>query len=349
MDKHFDIAVIGGGPAGATTALCLALQGWRVGIFESTAFDQDQWGETLPPEVNPVLRELGLWDAFLSGSPLESPGSVSTWGSIHAVEVDFAGNAFGCGWHIDRKRFDRTLCRQAEEAGASLFLNCKMTFTAVDGRWKAEGVESRLLVNASGRSGQLLDPDWVCEDALLAIVIRVKRGAGASQDQRTWIETAPAGWWYGALLPDETGLAMFFTGAEIYRDQGISIEEQLQAAPLMRSRLENGPMSPVSIAYAPSGCLASMFGPNWVAVGDRASAYDPLSGRGIFKALRHGQAAARAIDATLRGDASAMKRYASHVRLEFAAYSQQRRRFYSAELRWADHPFWLARRSEILR
>lgn len=105
MAEAFDIAVVGGGPAGAATALCLARGGWRIALLERRSLDQARAGETLPPEINPVLRNLGLWETFLSQSPLESPGVVSIWGSPVLSEVDFAGNPFGCGWHVDRKRF----------------------------------------------------------------------------------------------------------------------------------------------------------------------------------------------------------------------------------------------------
>ena len=80
MPERFDAAVVGGGPAGATVALCLARRGWKVCLFETTAFDGERYGETLPPEINPLLRELGVFDEFRALAPLESPGMVSVWG-----------------------------------------------------------------------------------------------------------------------------------------------------------------------------------------------------------------------------------------------------------------------------
>src|SRR5262252_518354 len=80
--ERFDAVVIGGGPAGAIVALALARRGWNVCLFESTAFDGERYGETLPPEINPRLRELGLFDQFRAMNPLESPGIVSDWGRL---------------------------------------------------------------------------------------------------------------------------------------------------------------------------------------------------------------------------------------------------------------------------
>ena len=107
MDGVFDVAIAGGGPAGAATALGLARLGWRVVILEATGFDGDRFGETLPPEIKPLLRQLDLWRPFLALGPMESPGIVSAWGTPYPEEQDFIHNSHGCGWHLDRNRFRR--------------------------------------------------------------------------------------------------------------------------------------------------------------------------------------------------------------------------------------------------
>src|SRR3954466_14280816 len=123
MQEEFDFAVVGGGPAGAVVSLCLARKGWRVALMEATVFHGERYGETLPPEINPLLRELGLWDAFQELRSLEAPGIISAWGSAVPYELDFVGSPHGPGWHVDRNRFDEMLCSEAAMAGARLFLN----------------------------------------------------------------------------------------------------------------------------------------------------------------------------------------------------------------------------------
>jgi flavin-dependent dehydrogenase len=76
---------------------------------------------------------------------------------------------------------------------------------------------------------------------------------------------------------------------------------------------------------------------------------DPLSGRGIFKAIRQSIAAATAADATLRGDAAALDGYETAVRNEFDAYLSQKAMFYAAQAACAGHSFWKARAAASMK
>jgi flavin-dependent dehydrogenase len=133
---------------------------------------------------------------------------------------------------------------------------------------------------------------------------------------RTCIESTSSGWWYTARLRDET-IAMFFVDPGEYANAGISPREQLADAPLTRGRLEHGSVVHSQVFRVSSSCRREIFGTDWMAVGDSASSFDPLSGRGIFKALRQGVIAANALDAKLRGNDNPMSEYASLVRSEF--------------------------------
>jgi len=345
--ETFDVAVAGGGPAGATVALCLARQGCRVALLEATSYDLPRYGETLPPEVNPVLRELGLWEAFLSLSPLEAPGIVSIWGDPTPAEVDFVRGAHGPGWHVERNRFDRMLIAEAENAGVQVHSpRCVNTCFAEDGYWCVEGLRSRFVVDASGRNGIRLEgtADREIDDRLLAIALSVSYASNGSRDLRTYIETTSKGWWYTAPLPDGTVIAMFITDPVVYREEGILINDQLKAAPLTARRLNSGSVVDQRVLHITSSCRREVCGRTWVAVGDSASSFDPISGRGIFKALRDAKSAAAAVAASLIGDMDPIQLYAGRMRHEYDEYVRQRRLHYSAERRWPEHAFWQARR-----
>jgi flavin-dependent dehydrogenase len=344
MPEHYDAAVVGGGPAGATAARCLARRGWKVCLFEPSRFSVARCGETLPPEINPLLRRLDLFDEFLALRPMPSPGIVSHWGGVPSQQ-DFLLNPHGTGWHIDRAGFDRMLCRQAAAAGAIWIPNRAQVSARDRGLWRISGIEAKVLVDASGRNGLRieghLERDF--EDRLLAIVLQGTSSKGAAPDRRTVIESAPDGWWYSALLPSDRMVAMFFTGCDVYTRRGIVLAEQLVSAALTRKRLAESAISGSHTVHVTSSCRKIIAGEAWLAAGDSACSYDPLSGRGIFSALRQGDHAAVAVDAYLRGDTAPVARYAALVRSEFTAYVAQRRDYYAQETRWAGSEFWAAR------
>src|SRR5258708_39013445 len=181
---NFDAVVMGGGPAGATTAMCLARRGRSVAIFEASGFDTSRYGETLPPEITPLLKRLDLWDDFIATRPLESPGIISRWGSATPYEQDFVRNAHGCAWHVDRLRFDEMLWRRAGAEGATLFPRTRAA---------AGGFPGAFIVDARG--GSSLDE---IDDTMLAVAVHLER---LEIDLRTVIESVPEGWWYSAPLP----------------------------------------------------------------------------------------------------------------------------------------------------
>jgi menaquinone-9 beta-reductase len=62
-----DVAVVGAGPSGATTALLLARRGYRVTVLDRARFPRDKaCGEGLMPPGVGVLRRLGLYETVLA-------------------------------------------------------------------------------------------------------------------------------------------------------------------------------------------------------------------------------------------------------------------------------------------
>jgi flavin-dependent dehydrogenase len=79
----------------------------------------------------------------------------------------------------------------------------------------------------------------------------------------------------------------------------------------------------------------------WVAVGDAASAYDPLSSLGICKALESGLRAGKAIAE------GRLDEYEAWVRSSFEDYLRTREAYYAMEQRWPASPFWRARHRPV--
>jgi flavin-dependent dehydrogenase len=119
---------------------------------------------------------------------------------------------------------------------------------------------------------------------------------------------------------------------------------QLAKSTLTRSRIGTGgePRS-LHVRSARTQRLDAVAGEGWLAVGDAAMSFDPLSSEGISKGLQMGLAAAAAAAALCRGRADAAADYARDTEAAFAEYLSARRDFYAAERRWPDAPFWQRR------
>jgi flavin-dependent dehydrogenase len=358
-----DVVVIGGGPAGAAVARGLALRGRDVVLLEATAFDRPRFGETIAPEANPLLRELGVWDEYAASNALESPGTVSAWGSAVPAETDFLRNVNGSGRHVDRNSFDAMLFRAAAAAGADVRISTRAVrctrangvgqtidgtpvwrVTTNDGRSDGE-VDARFVIDASGRNGIRLGPDdrRLVDDALIAIFVRLAHEDAAPADLRTLVEAVPDGWWYCAPLPSGESVAVFLTDPELYANAGIVLGEQLRHAPLTRVRIGTAEIAASHVVHVASSVRVHPAGDDYAAAGDAAAAYDPLSGYGITKALDDARFLAVAVDSALNGDRTSLAAYADRVRRAFDTYTAQRRDYYAMERRWPDRAFWRKR------
>ncbi len=94
---------------------------------------------------------------------------------------------------------------------------------------------------------------------------------------------------------------------------------------------------------AHSSELSPVAGNGWLAAGDAALGFDPLSSQGLFNALYTGIAAAEAGYRHVHGDGDAISGYAADLSRIHAAYLNHLRAWYGQERRWPNVPFWQRR------
>jgi flavin-dependent dehydrogenase len=352
-----DVVIVGGGPAGAATALALARLGIQATLLEAAAAPRWRVGETLPGVASVLLRELGVFDLFLADGHLPCQAIRSAWGSAELRDRLAVESPYGGGWHLDRRRFDELLMKAAARAGATVLCGMRVESVCKSGTdWLVETrrsasrdrMQARFLVDATGRGAWLARRVGACRlrhDRLLAVVQRYQSGRGWAGDQPfAMIEALRDGWWYSTPLPDGTLLASFFTDADLFvrGDEQRLIANSLHTA----RRLEGWSLRAETCIVS----AASHFTPNepegtWLAVGDAAAAFDPLASQGLCFALRSGLEGAQAIARARNGDSSGLSRYASGVQAIYRRYLTERAAYYQAEHRWPEAPFWSRRQS----
>lgn len=353
------VAVVGAGPAGCAAALTLRryLPEMPVVLVAAPAGGEPAAGETLSPGVLPLLDYLGVRQEFLDAGHLPAGGTASAWGAPHVAERSYLFTGRGTGWHLDRARFDAWLLERAHDAGAQVVHGRALVHGAVrsPAGW-AIGVEGGgtvravAVVDATGRPAafarrQGLRPRR--DDALVADI----RWYVDDQPQRVaagaLVESVPDGWWYSAALPGGRGVAIFMTDSDLLRQS--TWEARLQEAPSTRARVERWRATgQAAVRAANSQITPAVAGGGWVAAGDAAAAFDPLSSLGIGFSLRSGMEAARVAAAAAEGDDAPAAAYAGSVARIYADYRARYHALYLQERRWADGPFW-ARRAGAAR
>ena len=380
MRAVFDAAIVGGGPAGAAAARALAAAKRRVLLVDDprrrgAGGSRRKPGETLVGGARPLLRELGVLAAVEAGPHLPSHGVVAAWGRDEPVaSSDAVRNPHGPGWHLDRRRFDADLRAAAGAAGAEVregrVREVRPTGAqggaGYAGRWRiatSDGTafEARWVVDATGRAATVaraLGAVRTRDDGLVALAAWY-RTAGNEGEWRTLIEAVPDGWWYTAPLPGdghggERAVVLHLDAAEaaaVVRRPG-AWEERLEETTWIRRALVEGrgdgrprPLDRPRGAEACGAGLDPVVGDGWIAVGDAALSFDPVSSQGLLDALYTGRAAGRAIDAALSGDPAPLAGYPHRLARIRRAYLEHHRHAYRAEPRWPHRPFWRSRQS----
>lgn len=363
MDENvpiYDAVIAGGGCAGASTALSLMQQGIQhIAIVEKNSFITPRIGETIQPPTAALLKQLGAWEIFLEEAHLPSYGSASAWGTSELGYNDFIYRAQGHGWHLDRNRFDQMMLRLAEQKGVRVFKQLQLTGAALHNDiWSLQCgktvLRTHFVADATGRActfARIQGSNKICLDDLHGIYSywsakdHPEELPGTTQ---SLVESVENGWWYTALLPNGQLAVAFMTGKPMIGEQRLRQREyylaNLQHAPHTLNRLQHYEMM-TDPAVKAAGAYYSdkIAGDNWLAAGDSASAFDPLSSYGIHKALQAGIDAGVCIRSALDGDSAALKRYEQRIKKEFQGFLQTRFSYYQMETRWANHPFWRSR------
>jgi flavin-dependent dehydrogenase len=362
----FDVAIVGGGAAGAAAALSLRqhMPGAKVAIFDAGCRTPWRPGETLSPMARSLLESLGCWGdmrkALAAGVALDSRGTESAWGSETVQANEFLFSRHGNGWRLDRSKFDAIMLERAQEEGATVHRGATLVGSVEqDDGWKLElagnTAEARFVIDASGRAARFAVERSLRLEAIdsLAGVFVLFDGRGSkAADCDTLIEAQESGWWYSTSVPGGKLVVGWMSDTDLIRQMKLKDAAQwhqlLAQSTQTRQRTEPAVASSDPMIFAArSQRLSTVAGRRWAAAGDAAMAFDPLSSHGITKALRSGKLASFVALDWLRGGEDTHERYCRIADAEWQQYKAARRDYYAQEQRWPGSVFWARRHAAL--
>jgi menaquinone-9 beta-reductase len=365
VSTEVDVAIVGGGPAGAAAAHYLAVQGRSVLVCEKKRFPREKTcGDGLTPRAVAMLRTMGLGDDVVDWKRVRG---LRVHAGGRTLELPFPQLASLCDYGLvkPRRDLDGIVLSNAEVAGAKVLYETEVVAPAFD----ADGVCTGLVAARDGER-ETVSAKWVlCAEGAAT---RVARSLGRTRDPSFPMGLAirqyfpspmeHSGWFdayldvrdadtslpgYGWVFPvgDGTvnagvGLLSTFGGwreVNLHRLQETflgSLPPQWAIAP------STACSKPRAGRLFMGGSVWPPHGPGFLLAGDAAGMINPCNGEGIAYAYETGYIAGRHIDEALDdGDSPSLPGYTEELRDVYGPYYRLGRRF----VRLIGHPDVMSR------
>ncbi len=333
-DEAYDVAIVGGGPAGSTAATLLACAGRRVVVFEREKFPRFHIGESLLPFSMKAFKRMDLLQKFERAGFLKKYGGefFSACGSegVKFYFKDAYQSRTDHSFQVTRSDFDKLLLDHARENGADVREETaveQVEFTAdkVKLEWKdARGrgsdkplspndhgaVRARYLIDASGRNS-LLGAKFNLKRtyrhlqklSIFAHYDGMSRAEGIDGSLTTLVRGIDRWFWIIPLTANRTSVGVVLDG-DIFKRSKKTAEEFLEEAiaeqPILTRRMTHAHRaSQVYVAADFSYRNSRLFGDRWLLAGDAAGFIDPIFSSGVFLAVFSGELAADALQVIL--------------------------------------------------
>lgn len=340
----YQVIVVGGGPAGSTTARLLAEAGCQVLLLDKATFPRHKaCSDYLNPAGVRALRDLGMMDALMATHPH----------AMHAMRVHAPeGRIFQATFRdvepghvalgISRFRLDHLLLQRAATSGVEIRERAHVRDLVLD-RGRVVGVE----VSSGGRRETIRAPIVVGADGHHSVVsrrlgldlpVRWPRRTGLAAHFRglgrlgDWGEmhVAPGGYAGLALLEDDLATVTLVTNVDAVAQRPGLVDDyydtKLADIPIVGEMVAGAErVGPIRGVGPLARRVRRRTGDGFLLVGDAAGFLDPFTGEGVYKALHGARLAAPVIVSALeRGDTSAraLAPYARAYQQAFFANTQ---------------------------
>jgi flavin-dependent dehydrogenase len=338
--EAYDVAIIGGGPAGSVAAALLARAGRRVIVLERDKFPRFHIGESLLPFSMQAFTRLGLHEKFARAGFMEKFGG-EMYGACGDDGVKFYfedgfRSRTDRSYQVTRADFDKVLLDHAAESGAEV---CEETgvdnvefsddgaILAISqkGNGSIREISARYVIDASGRNSILSakfklkkNYEHLQKVSVFAHYDGMTRAEGRDGTLTRMVRAIDRWFWVIPLSATRTSVGVVLDGA-VYKKSGLSAEEFLQQAleaqPLLMQQMREAErVTPVRTAADFSYRSTQLTGDRWMLAGDAAGFIDPVFSSGVFLAVLGGEQAADVLHEVLDHPRKRRKLFARYER-----------------------------------
>ena len=338
MDLLYDVAIIGGGPAGSTAATLLAKASRRVIVLEREKFPRFHIGESLLPFSTQAFDRLGVREkldrTFLPKFGAEIVAACGTKGVKFYFKDGFRTRR-DRAYQVTRSEFDKLLLEHSRENGAEVREETEVKKIAFEeDRVKidietSDGarsiIESRYLLDCSGRQTTLgnffklkKSYDHLQKFSVFAHYENVDRAEGIDGTFIRMVRGLDRWFWMIPLTPTRMSIGVVMD-TTTYRAMKLPAEAALEKCigeqPMVLERMTRAErVSPVYSAGDYSYRNARLFGDRWLLAGDAAGFIDPVFSSGVFLAIMSAEKAADALDEILNDESKKRRLFKDYSR-----------------------------------
>jgi flavin-dependent dehydrogenase len=338
--EHYDVIVIGGGPAGSTAAALLAEKGRHVLLLEKEKFPRYHIGESLMPYCWFTLKRLGVLDRMdaISFVKKYSVQFIAQDGRQSQPFYFFQhyDHPSSTTWQVERGKFDLMLLDNARQKSAEVHEQTRVISVLKQDDGRVIGVEAApaggkrvsvfapMTIDCSGRDQVAVAREgWRVKDAKLNKIAvwtyyrGAKRDPGLDEGNTIVAYLPERGWfWYIPLRDNLVSVGVVADRDYLFSDSkdlsvvfAREVERNVWVKDHLRGATQVGEYFATSeFSYRSKFCAAD----GLLLAGDAFAFLDPVFSSGVFLALKSGEMAADAVDAALTAGDTSGARFADY-------------------------------------
>src|SRR6266496_1139984 len=334
----YDVAIIGGGPAGSTAATLLAKAGRQVIVFEREKFPRFHIGESLLPFSIQTFDRLGVREkldrTFLPKFGGEIMAACGTRGIKFYFKDGFRSRR-DRAYQVTRSEFDKLLLDHSRENGAEVreetdvkniaFENDRAKIDIETSAGARSTIEARYLLDCSGRQTMLGSffkskkmYDHLHKFSVFAHYENVDRPEGIDGTLIRMVRGLDRWFWMIPLTTTRMSIGVVMDTAT-FRAMKLppeaALENCIDEQPMVLERMKKAErVSPVYSAGDYSYRNTKLFGDRWLLAGDAAGFIDPVFSSGVFLAIMSAEKAADTLDEVLRSESRKRRLFKNYSR-----------------------------------